>query len=144
LLRNLSVARLKKVDLQNAGQMIWNHWSNKKGGVLTVRMDSPDGPVITAIRLDGDDKWKRQYVEFPVQSGVHDVYFTYHNPTLSKDGEEFAAVFDWFTFMESFPGKGMAGWRIRGISELLHGCHCKDGGGRYRWRKSSNLREATG
>jgi Protein of unknown function (DUF1553)/Protein of unknown function (DUF1549)/Planctomycete cytochrome C len=110
LLRNSSVARLKKVDLQNAGQMIWNHWSNKKGGVLTVRMDSPDGPVITAIRLDGDDKWKRQYVEFPVQSGVHDVYFTYYNPTMPKDGEEFAAVFDWFTFMESFPGKGMPGY----------------------------------
>ncbi|MGZ5218515.1 MAG: DUF1553 domain-containing protein [Chitinophagaceae bacterium] len=110
MFRNHAVARLKKVDLQNAGQMIWNYWSNKKAGILKLRLDSPGGPVIATININGDDKWKRQYVEFPAQSGTHDLYLTYDNHTIPANSEDFAVVFDWFSFMEQIPGKGMAGY----------------------------------
>ena len=110
MFRNHAVARLKKVDLQNAGQMIWNYWSNKKSGILKIRIDSPSGPVIAAINVNGDDKWKKQYVDFPIQSGVHDVYLTYENATLRKNSEEFAVIFDWFSFMQPLPGKGLPGY----------------------------------
>src|SRR3990170_2931207 len=36
MFRNHASARLQKVDLQNAGQMIWNFYSNKKTGVLKI------------------------------------------------------------------------------------------------------------
>jgi hypothetical protein len=110
MFRNHAVARLKKVDLQNAGQMIWNYWSNKKAGILKLRLDSPGGPVIATININGDDKWKRQSVEFPAQAGTHDLYLTYDNYTMLANSEEFAVVFDWFSFMEQLPGKGLAGY----------------------------------
>ena len=109
-MRNHSIARLKKVDLQNANQLIWNFYSNKKGGVLKIHIDSPDGPVIANIKINGIDKWRKESFDFATQTGVHDVYLTYDNPTLSKNSEEFVMTFDWFSFMQQLPGKGLAGY----------------------------------
>ena len=110
MFRNNAVARLKNVDLQNVGQLIWNYSSHKKGGILKLRKDSVTGPVITTINIIGHGKWGKEYVEFPLQSGVHDVFLTYENKTMPKNSEELAIFFDWFSFMKPFPGKGLPGY----------------------------------
>ena len=110
MFRNNAVARLKNVDLQNVGQLIWNYSSNKKGGILKLRKDSVAGPVITTINIVGHGKWGKESVEFLLQSGVHDVYLTYENNTMPKNSEELAIFFDWFSFMKPFPGKGLPGY----------------------------------
>lgn len=110
MFRNHASARLKKVDLQNAGQMFSNFYSNKKTGVLKIRLDSPDGPVLATVPIKAVDKWRMESVDFAPQTGVHDVYFTYENPAFPENTDEFAIIFDWFSFLPQFPGKGAAGY----------------------------------
>jgi hypothetical protein len=110
MFRNHASARLKKVDLQNASQMIWNFYSNKKTGVLKIRIDSPDGPVLATVPIKAVDKWRRESVDFAPQVGIHDVYLTYENPAFPESTDEFAVIFDWFSFMPQIPGKGIAGY----------------------------------
>jgi hypothetical protein len=109
-IRNHSVARLKKVDMQDVNLLIWNFYSDKKGGVLKFHLDSPGGPVFATINIKGVDHWRKESIEFPGQQGVHDVFLTYENPTLPKNSEDFAITFDWFSFMQQLPGKGLSGY----------------------------------
>ncbi len=81
-MRNHAIARLKHVDLQNAGQMILNFCSSKDTGILKFRKDSPDGPVIATVPIKAIDKWRREFVDFAPQAGIHDIYLTYENPTF--------------------------------------------------------------
>ncbi len=118
LFHNHAVARLKKVDLQNAGRIIWSYKSNKKSGILKIRIDAPDGPLLTTININGDVKinmgdnniWKTASADFAEQAGVHDVYLTYDNPTLPAVIKDFVIVFDWFSFVKKIPGKGLPGY----------------------------------
>lgn len=110
MFRNHAVARLKKVDLRNTNQLIWNFYCSKNGGVLKFRLDAPDGPVLASVNLAGVDRWRREAVDFPMQDAIHDVYITYDNPTLPKGSEDMVVIFDWFGFMQQFPGKGTAGY----------------------------------
>lgn len=109
-MRNHSIARLKHVDLENAGQLIFNFWSGKATGVLKFRKDSPDGPVIAAIPLKAIDKWRREFIDFAPQAGMHDIFLTYDSPTFPVETDDFAILYDWFAFMPAFPGKGAAGF----------------------------------
>lgn len=109
--RNHGVARLRHVDLQNSGRMIWNFYSNNKGGVLSIHKDRPDGPVLASYAIKGVDHWRMESVDFPVESGIHDVYITYESPALSaKAKEDITVIFDWFAFVPSFPGKNEPGY----------------------------------
>jgi hypothetical protein len=116
-MRNHSIARLPKVDLQNAGQLIWNFYSNKTG-VLKLRTGAPDGPVFATIPIKAVDKWRREFVDFTPQTGVHDVFLTYESPNFPAKSEDFAIIFDWFCFMPQLPGKGVTGYEAN--KELFH------------------------
>lgn len=109
LFRNYSVARLKNMNLDKAGQMIWSMYCNKNGGVLKVRIDVPDGPVLASYPVKAFDGWRTASVEFPMQTGVHDVYVTYDNPTLPLQSE-ITIVFDWFGFIQPLPGNKEPGY----------------------------------
>ena len=45
-LHNHGSFRLKKMDLNGNNQVIFKFYVQKPGATLTVRLDSPDGPVI--------------------------------------------------------------------------------------------------
>lgn len=108
-MRDHSVARFRNVDLENVGQMIWNFYSNTNG-ILKIRTDFPEGPVFATIPIKADSKWRRESVEFNLQSGVHDIFLTYESPSYNKEKQEFAIVFDWFSFLPLYPGKGIPGY----------------------------------
>jgi len=108
-MRNHSFARLKKVNLQDVGQMIWSFYSNQNG-VLKLRLDAPDGPLIAAIPIKADKGWRKQIDIFDKQTGIHDVYLVYDSPKLTGKADQLAIKFDWFSFMPLFPGKGADGY----------------------------------
>lgn len=111
-MRNHSIARLKQVDLENAGQLIWNFYSNKAAGTLKAKLDSPDGPTIATIPIKPVNRWRREFIDFAPQTGIHDVYLTYDSPTFPVNTDEFAILFDWFGFMPGFPGKGVSRYDV--------------------------------
>ena len=107
--RNHAISRLKNVDLQNSDHLIYRSNCWKKGGTWTIHLDKPEGPVLKVIRVDTTKDWQIKTLDFPVGSGVHDLYFTYTNPNLKKPDES-AVLFDWFYFTQQFPGKGNPGY----------------------------------
>jgi Protein of unknown function (DUF1553)/Protein of unknown function (DUF1549)/Planctomycete cytochrome C len=108
IFRNHAVARLKAVDLQGARSLIYRFISWNGNGVWTMHLDSPDGLVLASVREKKAEDWTIATVDFPVQSGVHDIYLTYENPQLKKPNES-GLQFDWFHFTQEFPGAGRPG-----------------------------------
>lgn len=107
---NYSHARVKNVNLDGAGQMVIRFHSNTPGGVLSLRLDAPDGPVFASAPIKPVNKWRDQFVEFQGQKGVHDIYLTYENKSLPKESESLSVRFDWVAFVPAFPGKGVSGY----------------------------------
>ena len=70
----------------------------------TIHLDRPDGPVLKAIKVQKTKDWTITSVDFPVASGVHDLYLTYTNPNLKKPDAS-GMLFDWFYFTEPLPGQ---------------------------------------
>ena len=109
--RKDSRARLKAVDLEGAEQMIWNFYSNKSGGILYLRLDSANGPLLARYPIIKNDKWRMESISFPPQKGIHDVYLSYENPTITgRHVEDFTIIFDWINFQPGLPGKNEPGY----------------------------------
>lgn len=121
IFRNNAVARLKRVDLQDAERLIFNYRSEKPGGRMSLHLDKPDGPLLASWPLATGSGNRNAYVDFKKQNGVHDVYIRYTNPVLSKPGE-FLVFFDWFHFSQQFPGKGKPGYAVykKTFNDLLN------------------------
>ncbi|MEO7960682.1 MAG: DUF1553 domain-containing protein [Ginsengibacter sp.] len=106
--QNYGVAMLKHVDLENAGQLICNFSTNKSGGTLQFRLDSENGPVFCEWNPKKGN-WKKEFVSFQPQHGIHDVYITYENPAL-KNKDDFVVFFDFFAFLPQLPGRENSGY----------------------------------
>lgn len=104
-MRNHSSARFKQVDLQNINQLILRYTSGQASGVLSMHLDTVNGPVFVKINVQPTKGWQITPVDFPMQSGVHDIYLTYENPTIVKPDQN-GMMFDWLHFTQQFPGKG--------------------------------------
>ena len=109
IFRNHAVARLKSVNLQDANQLIYRYISWMKAGTWTIHLDRPDGPVIASVKEKKSEDWRIARVDFPLQSGIHDIYLTYESPLLKKPDES-GMQFDWFHFTRTFPGRGKKGY----------------------------------
>lgn len=107
--RNHAVARLKKVDLTKKSQLMYRYMGFLPGGVWTIHLDKPDGPVLTTIPVAQTNGWLITTADFPAASGIHDLYFTYENPNLKRP-DDGGMQFDWFYFTEPLPGKDREGY----------------------------------
>lgn len=105
-MRNHSYVRLKKVQLDDARQVMWNFYSRQPGGRLGFHMDAPDGPLLATVLIQPKEGWRKEWTEMQPGSGIHDVYVTYENPTLPSGAEDILATFDWFGFIPDLPVKG--------------------------------------
>jgi hypothetical protein len=108
-LRNNAKARLKGVDLNGVNELIFRFAGYKPGGQWTIHLDRADGPVLTTMAIPQTKGWAFNTASFPVQTGTHDLYFSYRNPTL-KTPTELGIQFDWFYFTQAFPGKDKKGY----------------------------------
>lgn len=107
--RNHAVARLKQVSLQDVDQLIVRYSSWKPGGTWAIHLDSANGPILKSINAQQLSGFQFLEINFPKQTGVHDIYLTYVNPNL-KNPNDNGLVFDWFHFTDQFPGKGQPGY----------------------------------
>jgi hypothetical protein len=107
--RNNAKARLKGVNLDGMNELIFRFAGFKPRGQWTIHLDRPDGPVLASIAVPKTKGWTINSASFPVQTGTHDLYFSYHNPTL-KTPTESGLQFDWFYFTQAFPGKDKKGY----------------------------------
>lgn len=99
IFRNDALCRLPRVELTNAKFLIYRSMTYKPGGVWTIHLDKPDGPVLKTIHVGETKGWKIQEVSIAQVEGVHDLYFTYTNKNLKKP-EESGVLFDWFYFTD--------------------------------------------
>lgn len=108
LIRRDATARLKSIDLEDVDLMVFNFYSNKKGGELSVHRGSPDGPLLATTRINGMDKWQYVSVKLPVQKGIADIYIKYRNNSIKPADD--AMVVNWFSFTQDLPGKEKPGY----------------------------------
>jgi Protein of unknown function (DUF1553)./Protein of unknown function (DUF1549)./Planctomycete cytochrome C. len=109
IFRNNGVARLKSVNLDQRSQLIYRYNAFLDGGIWTIHLDKPDGPVLKIIKPVKTKGWTISNVDFPKAAGVHDLYFTYTNSNLKKPDAS-GMMFDWFYFTEPLPGNDKAGY----------------------------------
>jgi len=109
VLRNHAKARIKAVDFSNKTELCYKSTSKKSGGLLQIRLDKEDGPLLCSIKIDSTKGWKINTVALPLTQGAHDLFFSFTNPSLTKPDEN-GIQFDWFFFTNPFPGKGLKGY----------------------------------
>jgi len=109
IFRNHAEARLKQVNLDQKSKLIYRASCWKKEGTWKLHLDRPDGTVIASVKAPVTKGWEIAEVDLPVQTGTHDLYFTYENPLL-KGPDESGMEFDWFYFTNEFPGAGNSGY----------------------------------
>ena len=109
IFRNHAIARLKAVDLENKSELIYRYNAFLNGGEWSIHLDRPDGPILKTVKTVKTKEWTISSIDFPIASGVHDLYLTYTNPNLKKPGDS-GIMFDWFYFTEPLPGNNKAGY----------------------------------
>ena len=110
IFRNHTQCRLKNVELTEKNELIFRAITMVKGGIWTIHLDKPDGPVLKNISIDQTTKdWTIHRLDFEPRTGVHDLFFTYVNPNL-KNAEASGIMFDWLYFTSAFPGKEKDGY----------------------------------
>lgn len=102
-IRHGGSARLKQRKLDGKAFFVMNywHWSGNKDGRMLIRKDRPDGEVLATFRIDVNGV---VMIPLPKTDGVHDLYFSFYNPTI-KNNWEVCAV-EWMAFIDDFPDKG--------------------------------------
>jgi len=109
--RNKASARLKHINLDNKTRLIFRNKSMLPGGVVTIHLDKPEGPVLLTMKIlpTKDGKWEVNYIDFAKTAGTHDIYFSYFNPNLT-DPDKSGMMYDWFYFTSPFPGADKPGY----------------------------------
>ena len=107
--RNHGTARLKHVNLEGKNELLVRYMAFLPGGIWTIHLDSSNGPVLKTISVPQTKGWTISRFDFPAQTGVHDLYFSYRNSGLKKPGDN-GMMFDWFYFTNPLPGREKQGY----------------------------------
>lgn len=109
-LRHNGIARLRHVNLTGKQELIFRYFTSYHTGRWSVHLDRPDGPLLFEKTLASTDQgWKFGRLAFKEVSGVHTLYFKYHNPVI--DPTYLGLQFDWVQFGKKFPGEGKPGYK---------------------------------
>lgn len=109
MLRSQGSFRYKHVNLDNVNRLVYRYVNYSKEGILKIHLDSLETSPILTFKPARSPEWKTGITELPALGGVHDIYFSYHNPDPPKKKEDFRIFFDWFAFTSSLPGDNAAG-----------------------------------
>jgi hypothetical protein len=109
-MRNNSSAKLSHVKLDSANSLVMEAVVKQEGGIWQIRLDKLDGPIIATHIFKKPQEGGFQNYQIPIKpiEGVHDLYFTYSNPSL-KDSTQNGIGFNWFYFYRGFPSKTKEG-----------------------------------
>lgn len=100
---NNSTARLRKVNLDGARQLIVRYATGFKQAQWQIRLDSVNGPLLTSIQVPATKRWEIHRFDIPPVQGTHDLYFVYATPELKGNTQSFGVNFSWFSFAPAFP-----------------------------------------
>jgi len=102
-IRKNGSARIPTVYLTGVSRIVMPISSMEEGGILSLHLDSPQGPTIKKINLS---KNRFQFLDLDIgtYSGIHDIYLKYQNPRMTSMDKR-GVQFDWFYFGPSFPGQ---------------------------------------
>lgn len=107
-----SSARMRGIELEGRTQLIYKSYTMTPGGAVVVHLDSTNGPILCTIPVKANVDGKSiQYLDIKPVSGKHDLYLTYTNPALRNQPNAFGVQYDWFAFVQPFPGKGKPGYQ---------------------------------
>jgi Protein of unknown function (DUF1549)/Protein of unknown function (DUF1553)/Planctomycete cytochrome C len=109
LLKN-GTARIGQVNLDETNELVWRYYSEKKGGAVNFRLDSRTGPIFASATIPASQNAKLQRVRFPMQSGRHNIYIEYLNPSAPGNTTDFLLGFEWISFGRELPGKDLPGY----------------------------------
>jgi hypothetical protein len=103
-------SRYKNIDLKGINNLIFHYYTRKPGGVITLHLDSVNGPVIGKQIVPA--KTEAGIFSFDIQGDnkVHDVYVTYANNSIPAKDPNNRIYFEWFAFTKDLPGKGLPGY----------------------------------
>jgi len=108
VMRNHSLARFKSVNLDKREELILKYNVYVTGGTCEIRLDSPDGEVISTLAFNESESSEWYTRAFPIKqvSGTHDLFFVYEHPReVDNDTNINHLRFDWLHFTKSFPGQ---------------------------------------
>lgn len=104
-LRNYSSARIKNFPFQQHTKLLIRYVTPVPDGILELRIDSLNGPVIGSLRPNGAAKgWFVEEFNLKSVSDNHDLFLRFQSASLEKDRN--GIQFDWFHMHSGFPGKG--------------------------------------
>lgn len=102
-IRDGGSARLQQIPLEGKRHLFINYWTNHTGGSFEVRLGARNGVLLASARLEKTKGRKTISIPLQEQSGQHDLYFIFHNRSLTPDKP--VCAIDWFAFRDEFPGR---------------------------------------
>lgn len=107
-------ARLKQINLNGITDLFLNYWTPHNGGSFEIHLDKLNGTLIAKGKIEKTGG-QRKVTSVPLKAteGKHDLYFVFHNPTISA--EQSTCGIDWFAFHSALPGRNHQAYQ--GIGE---------------------------
>lgn len=94
-------ARLKDINLNGKRQLFMNFWTSLRGGQMEVRKGAINGPLLATVSLPSTKGRQVIVSDLKEETGTHDLYLVFKNPTAGKDQP--ICMIEWFSFREAFP-----------------------------------------
>lgn len=94
-------ARLKDITLDGKRQLYMNFWTSLNGGTMEIRKGSVSGPIIANVALPNTGGRRVIVSDIKAETGVHDLYLVFKNPSAGKDQP--ICMIEWFAFREPLP-----------------------------------------
>ncbi|MDH3651146.1 MAG: DUF1549 domain-containing protein, partial [Saprospiraceae bacterium] len=100
-LRQNGSCRLPQVDLTAKKSLFIRYRTNRNDGVWRIKMGHLNGAELTREILPSTyGKWKIHQFDLLTNSGIHDLFLTYHSPGVSLNDDRPQVTFDWLRFDE--------------------------------------------
>lgn len=101
-MRNGGTARMKAITLDGKDAFYLNYFGAAPGGRMEIRAGSPTGRVLADFAIPTTQA--SQVISVPMQrlTGVHDLYLTFRNPSISP--AQAVAMVEWMAFRPRLAG----------------------------------------
>ncbi len=99
-LRNKGTCRLPSINLDNKNTLLINYQSKFVGGILELRKGSPNGELLSRIKVDTCSKYDVMLIPIKETKGKHDLYLIGYNAKIKPEQDVFQI--SWFSLIEDF------------------------------------------
>lgn len=94
---------LRNVHTGGSSYLYLNYWTGNEGSKLTIRLDGPEGEILSQFILPKTNGRTIHKVPFKPVNGKVDLYLHMENKNLGK--QQSTSTINWFAFVDLLPGK---------------------------------------